>query len=81
MSNTEKRDFTKEIKLAYRNYSVEHDSDLLLGLIMEIAAGNRGKLFVLRDKDGTPIYSYFISPLSSQYGAVKDSHDSERTVK
>ena len=81
MSNTEKQNFTKEIKIAYRNYLVDYDSDLLLGLIMEITAGHRGKLFVLRDKDGTPVYSYFISPLSSELGAVKDSHEPERTVQ
>ena len=80
MVMTKKKDFTKEVKTAYRN-SVDGDAGLLLGLIMEITAGNRGKLFVLRAKDGNPIYSYYISPSALNSGNVRDSHNIEKTIQ
>lgn len=80
MVKTEKRDYTKEVKTAYRN-AVDEDAGLLLGLIMEITAGNRGKLFVIRARDGNPIYSYYISPSALTSGNVRDSHNVDRTIQ
>jgi len=80
MAVTGKKDFTKEIKAAYR-YSVEGDPSLLLNLILEITIGNRGKLFVLRDKQGVSIYSYYISPSAFGRGDVRDSELLDKTLQ
>jgi hypothetical protein len=80
MIKTEKKDFTKEVKTAYRN-SVDGDPGLLLSLIMEITAGYRGKLFVLRTRDGNPVYSYYISPSALESGNTRDSHNVDRTIQ
>jgi hypothetical protein len=80
MVESAKKDFTKEVKMAYRN-SLQGDTSLLLGLILEITVGNRGKLFVLRDKEGKSIYSYYISPSAFEHGDVKDSHYENRTIQ
>lgn len=81
MQKITKTDFTKEIKTAYRNSLTSGGDSLLISLVLEIAASNRGKLFLLRDKTGIPIYSYYISPSVFEYGDIKDSEHIARTIQ